>query len=161
MLLKDLLLNSINLKDFYNQNFSFNKTKDGIITVIDNNYKPIMYIVSSNRLSTLLKAESKIIKKKNKINYTKKFKMHKSWNPGKNFTKLSSLWGIYLKNSVTQEELTAFISYWEIENKLLYHVQWQQKFARSLKISRKKYSKNISTTKLVKNNQHIPYGFRG
>ncbi|STU57412.1 primosomal protein I [Klebsiella pneumoniae subsp. ozaenae] len=45
-------------------------------------------------------------------------------------------WGIALSQPVTPEELAAFVAYWQAEGKVFHHVQWQQKLARSVQISR-------------------------
>lgn len=178
MLLKNLTSTIMDLKDFCNQKISLENAENGTIAIIGNNkIEPIMYIISPNRLSILLKIEANIAKKKldkyNKtilsdyVNNIKKFKMYKDWHPGNNFIKLASLWGVNLIQSITREELLSFISYWQVEHRMFYHVQWQQKLARSIQINRKKYFnkknifKNSELNKTIEVDEYIPDGFRG
>ena len=63
----------------------------------------------------------------------------------------------------TPEELAAFTAYWQAEGKVFHHVQWQQKFARSLQINR---ASNGGQPKRDINafsepDKQIPNGFRG
>ncbi|MDE5285193.1 MAG: DnaT-like ssDNA-binding domain-containing protein, partial [Buchnera aphidicola] len=74
------------------------------------------------------------------------------------------LWGIILNEPIKPSELAYFISYWKAENCAFYHIQWQQKFARSLQKSRyldsiKKIKRNI--TDIPQPDSKTPTGFRG
>lgn len=167
MLLKILASTFINIKDFCKKYNTFKNSKNDTIAIVENN-ELILYLISPNRLSnlldieaTFLKKQSKILNKKEESNNFMKFKMYKNWNPGNNFSQLAKLWGINLNYDVTQEELIFFIHYWEVENCIFYHIQWQQKLARSIQMNRKNH--NIKDTRLKLNNKknYIPYGFRG
>ncbi len=76
---------------------------------------------------------------------------------------MAALWGINLIQPVTDEELATFISYWQAEGKVFHHVQWQQKLARSVQISRA--SNNGAPRRDVNSvpqpDNSIPDGFRG
>lgn len=62
--------------------------------------------------------------------------MYAGWQPDADFQRQAALWGIALAQPATPEELAAFTAYWQAEGKVFHHVQWQQKFARSLQINR-------------------------
>lgn len=181
MSLKILTSTLIDLKELLNKSISFKNTDHDTIALMKKN-KPAMYLLSPKRLSKLLKIELKYLKKNKKscrskkklfkamddnINYNEKFRMHKSWYPGKDFIQLSSLWGINITYEVTQEELQSFISYWQVENKICYHVQWQQKLARNIQLNRtqkifnKKKFLSQDINYIPQPNNKIPYGFKG
>ena len=89
--------------------------------------------------------------------------MYAHWHPEKNFQRTAALWGIFLKEPVTPEELTCFITYWQAEGKIFHHVQWQQKLARSVQIKRANNNNvtyrdiNLSSNP----DDKIPEGFQG
>ena len=92
-----------------------------------------------------------------------KFPMYAGWQPDADFQRQAALWGIALAQPATPEELAAFTAYWQAEGKIFHHVQWQQKFARSLQINR---ASNNGQPKRDINafsepDKKIPDGFRG
>ncbi|QCI24144.1 primosomal protein DnaT [Buchnera aphidicola (Muscaphis stroyani)] len=141
------------------------KSENGAVAVFENN-SPIFYAVSSDFLEKLFNQEhyikdQKIEKKNNKI---KKFAMHKKWIPDSDFIQQSALWGIILKEEVQSYELASFIAYWQAEGCFFYHIQWQQKLARSLQNSRSlnyKLKKQRDITHIPVPDKTIPDGFRG
>lgn len=92
-----------------------------------------------------------------------KFAMYPAWKPDQDFQRMAALWGINLIQPVSDEELATFISYWQAEGKVFHHVQWQQKLARSVQISRA--SNNGAPRRDVNSvpqpDNSIPDGFRG
>jgi len=89
--------------------------------------------------------------------------MYAGWQPDADFQRQAALWGIALSQPATPEELAAFTAYWQAEGKVFHHVQWQQKFARSLQINR---ASNNGQPKRDINafsepDKKIPDGFRG
>lgn len=181
MSLKVLTTTIMDLKKFFNKRISLKDADNGTIALMNNN-KPAMYLLSPKRLSKLLEIELKYLQQNldfckqkkifqsvnNDMSYQNiKFRMHKNWIPGNNFIKLSALWGIKLNFDITKEELRSFISYWQVENKMFYHVQWQQKLARIIQLNRKQYfyKKNKFKAKdindIPKPDKFVPYGFKG
>ncbi|MCS5945841.1 primosomal protein DnaI [Klebsiella variicola subsp. variicola] len=79
------------------------------------------------------------------------------------FQRLAALWGIALSQPVTPEELAAFVAYWQAEGKVFHHVQWQQKLARSVQISRASNGgqPKRDVNSVSEPDSHIPRGFRG
>ncbi len=61
------------------------------------------------------------------------------------------------------EELAAFVAYWQAEGKVFHHVQWQQKLARSVQISRASNGgqPKRDVNSVSEPDSHIPRGFRG
>ena len=92
-----------------------------------------------------------------------KFAMYADWQPDADFQRLAALWGIALSQPVTPEELAAFVAYWQAEGKVFHHVQWQQKLARSVQISRASNGGKIKSdvNDIPKPNYTVPKGFRG
>jgi len=155
--------------------------KSGIVEIKKN--KPIMYVVSAKLLNKLVSitykeyfSESVIESKKLLIDFEKKksipffavekkFKMYDEWVPDDNFLKKSLIWGIHLVTPVTESELSFFVSYWKVEGRYFYHIQWQQKLAKSLDYSRNKSflsnkkEKNIFEKESYLSNE-VPIGFR-
>ncbi|CAL4042026.1 Primosomal protein 1 [Buchnera aphidicola (Anoecia corni)] len=155
--------------------------ESGIVEIKKN--KPIMYVVSASLLNKLVSItykeyfsesvrESKKIlvdfkKKKNLPVFTveKKFKMYDEWVPDDDFIKKSLIWGINLITPVTESELSFFISYWKVEGRYFYHIQWQQKLAQSLDYSRNKsFLLGKKETSMFEKesylNNEVPIGFR-
>ncbi|QNS01779.1 MAG: primosomal protein DnaI [Buchnera aphidicola (Pentalonia nigronervosa)] len=139
-------------------------SKNGIISISKNNVL-VFYAITPNCFKNLFDIEDnfqyqKI--KKNKI--AKKFSMYTEWKPDTNFLQQAALWGIMLTEEISKFELACFISYWKAEGCFFYHVQWQQKLARSLEKSRSlslKTKKTRDITKIPTPDQNIPDGFRG
>ncbi|PPI88346.1 primosomal protein DnaT [Candidatus Pantoea edessiphila] len=156
---------------------SLRKSEKGILTILKN-YHPVMYAITPKRLAELLNLEAMSKQNNNmlidnnfnnyKINsdiYTPigKYAMYDGWKPDNDFIRQAAIWGITLNKPVTSAELSIFISYWNAEGSLFHHVQWQQKLARSLQISR---ANNFDKQKnhiiqLTNQNLNIPEGFRG
>ncbi|MBC7175613.1 MAG: primosomal protein DnaT, partial [Klebsiella pneumoniae] len=92
-----------------------------------------------------------------------KFAMYAGWQPDADFQCLAALWGIALSQPVTPEELAAFVAYWQAEGKVFHHVQWQQKLARSVQISRASNGgqPKRDVNSVSEPDSHIPRGFRG
>ena len=92
-----------------------------------------------------------------------KFAMYAGWQPDADFQRLAALWGIALSQPVTPEELAAFVAYWQAEGKVFHHVQWQQKLARSVQISRASNGgqPKRDVNSVSEPDSHIPRGFRG
>ena len=92
-----------------------------------------------------------------------KFAMYAAWQPDADFQRLAALWGIALSQPVTPEELAAFVAYWQAEGKVFHHVQWQQKLARSVQISRASNGgqPKRDVNSVSEPDSHIPRGFRG
>lgn len=149
--------------------------KNGIIEILVND-SFAFYAITPDRLKSFLRFEEKqkikhedLSNKYSKKTFSKKqafgkFAMHDNWNPGKDFLKLAAVWGIYLKKPVNSEELASFTSYWQAEGKLFHHVQWQQKLARNIQISRTRQLKsafNQSSNSISDPDTKIPIGFRG
>ena len=84
-------------------------------------------------------------------------------SPSADFQRLAALWGIALSQPVTPEELAAFVAYWQAEGKVFHHVQWQQKLARSVQISRASNGgqPKRDVNSVSEPDSHIPRGFRG
>ncbi|WP_343188237.1 DnaT-like ssDNA-binding domain-containing protein [Buchnera aphidicola (Ceratoglyphina bambusae)] len=152
------------------------KSKKEIISIVKNDM-PVMYIFSPKSIKKIISKNNKYIKKKkikrfnniinkkileSKLKMNHKFSMHKNWKPDKDFLKKASIWGININKKVSKNELNAFIDYWEAEGRFLHNIQWQQKLAYSLKITRsiksKVYKNEIN--KICSKNSIIPDGFR-
>ncbi|MDW2742670.1 primosomal protein DnaT [Atlantibacter subterraneus] len=92
-----------------------------------------------------------------------KFAMYPAWKPDADFQRMAALWGVNLIQPVTDEELATFISYWQAEGKVFHHVQWQQKLARSVQISRASNggAARRDVNSVPQPDNSIPVGFRG
>ena len=127
------------------------KSTDGTVAVFANN-APAFYALTPARLAQLLELEARLARPGSDIALDPqffeepaaapvavpmgKFAMYAGWQPDADFQRLAALWGIALSQPVTPEELAAFVAYWQAEGKVFHHVQWQQKLARSVQISR-------------------------
>lgn len=139
-------------------------TKNGTLS-ISKNKKILFYVITPSVLKKIFDLEynfeNKNTKQEEKIK--QKFSMHSKWTPDKDFVRKAALWGIILEKEASKYELSAFISYWEAEGCFFYHVQWEQKLARSLQRVRSfnllKKQKDI--TYIPVPDQKIPDGFRG
>lgn len=94
-----------------------------------------------------------------------KFAMYHGWTPDDDFIRQAGLWGIVLTLPLSATELAAFTSYWQAEGKLFHHVQWMQKLARSVQVSRgmstPKTGGKRDITQISEPDQTVPDGFRG
>ncbi|MBT0723704.1 primosomal protein DnaT [Rosenbergiella sp. S61] len=146
------------------------------VAVFDNN-QPIFYGLSPARLNQLLMAEAQL---QNQIAVALeadffdepapvvkvpagKFALYAGWQPDTDFLRQAALWGIALHEPVTAEELAAFIAYWQAEGRIFHQVQWQQKLARHLQVSRgaPHSTPKRDITQVAEPDYHIPNGFRG
>ncbi|HFZ8994919.1 TPA: primosomal protein DnaT [Citrobacter freundii] len=154
------------------------KSANGAVAVFANN-APAFYAVTPARLAALLELEEKLSRPGSDVALEAqfyeepqpapvavplgKFAMYPDWRPDADFQRQAALWGVALKAPVSAEELASFVAYWQAEGKVFHHVQWQQKLARSLQISR---ASNDGLPKRDVNSvsepdAHIPPGFRG
>ncbi|WP_436859208.1 primosomal protein DnaT [Citrobacter tructae] len=154
------------------------KSEGGAVAVFANNV-PAFYAVTPARLAELLALEEKLARPGSDITLDAqfydepqpspvaiplgKFAMYPDWQPDADFQRQAALWGVALKEPVTAEELASFVAYWHAEGKVFHHVQWQQKLARSLQISRSSNGglpkRDVNTVSEPDN--QIPPGFRG
>lgn len=132
---------------------------------ISKNKKILFYVMTPSALKKIFDLEYNFdkedIQQEKKIK--QKFSMHSQWIPDQDFLRKAALWGIILDKEVSKEELTAFISYWEAEGCFFYHIQWEQKLARSLQRVRsfKLLKKQKDLTYIPAPDQTTPDGFRG
>ncbi|QIQ41649.1 MAG: primosomal protein DnaT [Buchnera aphidicola (Microlophium carnosum)] len=140
------------------------QSNKGIVAVIKNN-SPIFYVITPDVLKKIFDLEHHVLQKNiKKQNISKKFSMHPKWTPDKDFIHQAALWGIILTEEILESELASFISYWQAEGCFFHHIQWQQKFARSLQKSRSMNyisQKKRDITYIPTPDQTIPNGFRG
>ncbi|EBD4077352.1 primosomal protein DnaT [Salmonella enterica subsp. enterica] len=154
------------------------KSTGGAVAVFANN-APAFYAVTPARMAELLALEEKLSRPGSDVALDAqfyeepeaapvaipcgKFAMYPAWQPDADFQRQSALWGVALREPVTAEELAAFIAYWQAEGKVFHHIQWQQKLARSVQISRSSNGgmpqRDINSVSEPDN--HIPPGFRG
>ncbi|MDY1037133.1 primosomal protein DnaT [Lelliottia sp. CFBP8978] len=150
----------------------------GTIAVFADN-APAFYAITPERLAQLLDIEARLSRPASDVTLDTqfyeepasapaaipmgKFAMYAGWQPDADFQRQAALWGIALMQPVTQEELAAFVAYWQAEGKVFHHVQWQQKLARSVQINRASNGgqpkRDINT--LSEPDNQIPPGFRG
>ncbi|QCI17447.1 primosomal protein DnaT [Buchnera aphidicola (Acyrthosiphon lactucae)] len=140
------------------------QSNKGVLAVIKNN-SPVFYVITPHLLKKIFDLEYQLLDKKiKKQNIVKKFSMHPEWTPDKDFIHQAALWGIMLTEEILESELASFISYWQAEGCFFYHIQWQQKLARSLQKSRSiNYisQKKRDITYIPVPDQTTPTGFRG
>ncbi|WP_058912120.1 primosomal protein DnaT [Entomohabitans teleogrylli] len=154
------------------------KAQSGAVAVFANN-APAFYALTPERLAQLLALEEKLAAPVSDVTLEApffeepsaapaaaplgKFAMYSTWQPDVDFQRLAALWGIALTQPVTDEELAAFIAYWQAEGKVFHHVQWQQKLARSVQTGRMRNGgqppRDINAVSEPDN--QIPPGFRG
>ncbi len=159
---------------------ALSRAENGALAVFKDN-APAFYAVTSARMAALLALESQLNAPQSDVTledqlYNElttqaaivpvpmgKFAMYPAWKPDQDFQRMAALWGINLLKPVTDEELATFISYWQAEGKVFHHVQWQQKLARSVQISRANNSgaarRDVNSVPQPDNS--IPDGFRG
>jgi DNA replication protein DnaT len=155
----------------------FTEDSQGIVAVFNNN-SPVMYLLTPERLRSLLHAEETLSAKAqieleqqffaddsslNNPAPTGKFCLYHGWQPDSDFIRQAAIWGIKLLEPVNQKELAAFIDYWRAENRAYHHIQWQQKLARNLQLNRaNRMSDGRSDfTQIDEPDSTIPKGFRG
>lgn len=152
------------------------KSTDGTVAVFANN-APAFYALTPARLAQLLELEARLARPGSDIALDPqffeepaaapvavpmgKFAMYAGWQPDADFQRLAALWGIALSQPVTPEELAAFVAYWQAEGKVFHHVQWQQKLARSVQISRASNGgqPKRDVNSVSEPDSHIPRGF--
>lgn len=171
----------IGIDAFYdNPQGALARAENGALAVFKDN-APAFYAVTPARLEALLALEARLNAPQSDVALEDslfneltaqtaivpvpmgKFAMYPAWRPDQDFQRMAALWGIHLIQPVTEEELATFISYWQAEGKVFHHVQWQQKLARSVQISRA--SNNGAPRRDVNSvpqpDNSIPDGFRG
>lgn len=62
-----------------------------------------------------------------------KFTMYQGWRPDDDFLLKAAQWGTIMTDPPPETVLAEFVTYWQAEGKAFHHVQWEQKFAQSLK----------------------------
>lgn len=150
----------------------------GAIAVFADN-APAFYAITPERLAQLLETEARVSRPVSDVTLDAqfyeepagvpvavpmgKFAMYAGWQPDTDFQRLAALWGIALTHPVTAEELASFVTYWQAEGKVFHHVQWQQKLARSVQISRAgnggQPKRDVNS--FAEPDKQIPHGFRG
>ncbi|AEO07856.1 primosomal protein DnaT [Buchnera aphidicola] len=164
--MKLLISDKINFDLFcQNPNQIIEKSNKGVLEILKNN-STIFYIITPEIFNKIFDLQYKLKNHQNvnTKNINKKFSMHPDWTPDQDFIRHAALWGIILNKEVSKSELAAFISYWQAEGCFFYHIQWQQKLARSLQNSRSieyKLQKKRDITYIPTPDQTIPHGFRG
>ena len=154
------------------------KSASGTVAVFANN-APAFYAITPDRLAALLALEEKLSQPGSDVALDAqlfeepqstpvavpmgKFAMYADWQPDADFQRLAALWGVALREPVTAAELASFVAYWQAGGKVFHHVQWQQKLARSVQISRASNGgmpkRDVNTVSEPDN--QIPPGFRG
>ncbi|MCU5772326.1 primosomal protein DnaT [Erwiniaceae bacterium BAC15a-03b] len=154
--------------------------EQGAVAVFDNN-APVMYAVTPDRLAQLLAIEAASSQARSDVALEEslfdddlahpeaipvpggKFALYQGWQPDADFVRLAAVWGVALSSAVTPAELASFVSYWQAEGRMFHHVQWQQKLARSIQLSRAASGgqQKRDLNHLPEPDQSIPDGFRG
>lgn len=159
---------------------TLDSAEQGAVAVLDNNI-PVLYALTPQRMAELLASER--VSRQQHANvmldnclYSEalppvktvtapagKFPMYQGWQPDVDFLRQAAVWGVMLTSAVTSAELASFVTYWQAEGRVFHHVQWQQKLARSVQLSR-----TISVNQQKRDINHlpesdhaIPDGFRG
>ncbi|QIQ41088.1 MAG: primosomal protein DnaI [Buchnera aphidicola (Aphis urticata)] len=163
--MKILVSKNISLDLFCENPIQTIKTaKNGALS-ISKNKKVLFYVITPSVLKKIFDLECNFteenINKEEKMK--QKFSMHPKWTPDTDFLRKASLWGIILEQEVSKHELNAFIAYWEAESCFFYHVQWEQKLARSLQRVRSfnLLKKQNDITYIPVPDKKTPDGFRG
>lgn len=174
---KILTANVIGIESFSRDpHVALTQSENGAIAVLADN-TPVFYAVTPARLAMLLALEAQSKRPPSDITLDDslyhsepeaitpplgKFAMYSGWRPDEDFVRMSALWGIALNEPPTDEELASFVSYWQAEGKVFHHIQWQQKFARSLQISRVNgAARGADINQIPHPNYAVPKGFRG
>ena len=150
----------------------------GTVAVFADN-APAFYAITPERLAQLLEIEAQLSRPASDITLDNqffdepvnvpvtvpmgKFALYAGWQPDADFQRQAALWGIALTQPATAEELATFTAWWQAEGKVFTHIQWQQKLARHLQITR---AGNNGQPKRDINafsepDKQIPSGFRG
>ncbi|CAL4326092.1 primosomal protein DnaT [Buchnera aphidicola] len=163
--MKILLSNTVTLNLFCKNPLPIlEASKNGIVEVLRDD-STVFYAVTPGVLQKIFDIEYNVSYEDSiKKNTYEKFSMHDKWTPDKDFVRKSALWGIILHEEISESELASFISYWKAEGCFFHHIQWQQKFARSLQKTRSynQFSqKKRDITYIPTPDKTIPSGFRG
>lgn len=154
--------------------------EQGAVAVFDNN-APVMYALTPERLAELLAIEAAAQQTRSDVALEEslfdddlahpeaiplpagKFAMYQGWQPDSDFVRLAAVWGVALTAPVTPAELASFVAYWQAEGRVFHHVQWQQKLARSIQLSRASGAgqQKRDINHFPEPDQSIPDGFRG
>ncbi len=151
----------------------------GAVAVFNNN-APAFYALTAGRLAELLALEARLKRPVSDVALEEtlfeetpvaspiappmgKFAIYPDWQPDSEFQRLAALWGIMLREPVTPQELASFVAYWQAEGKVFHHVQWQQKLARSVQISRAANggAPRRDVNAVSQPDDNIPDGFQG
>lgn len=174
-----LSTNVIGIDDFMHDHARvLSEAQGGTVAVFANN-APAFYALTPERLAALLELEARLARPTSDVALDAqffeeptaapvqvpmgKFAMYAGWQPDADFQRLAALWGIGLTQPVTPEELASFVAYWQAEGKVFHHVQWQQKLARSVMMSRQAQGNapKRDINAISEPDNQIPPGFRG
>ncbi len=174
-----LSTNVIGIDDFMRDPaHALSQAQGGTVAVFAHN-APAFYALTPARLATLLELEARLSRPSSDVSLDAqffeepaaapvnvpmgKFAMYAGWQPDADFQRLAALWGIGLSQPVTPEELASFVAYWQAEGKVFHHVQWQQKLARSVLMSRNSQggAAKRDVNAISEPDNQIPPGFRG
>lgn len=171
----------IGIEAFHNDpQGALSRTENGVLAIFKDNV-PAFYAVTPARLAVLMALEARLNAPQSDVALEAplfnepssqnagvpvplgKFAMYPAWQPDRDFQRMAALWGVNLPQPVTDEELATFISYWQAEGKVFHHVQWQQKLARSVQISRAGNNGALrrDINSMPQPDNSIPDGFRG
>jgi DNA replication protein DnaT len=174
-----LSTNVIGIDDFTRQHATvLAQAPHGTVAVLANN-APAFYALTPARLAQLLELEARLERPASDVALDAqfyeepaaapvsvpigKFAMYPAWQPDADFQRQAALWGIGLTQPVTPEELASFVAYWQAEGKVFHHIQWQQKLARSVQMSRASQGASLrrDVNTVSEPDNQIPPGFRG
>lgn len=174
-----LSTNVIGIDDFMRQHATvLAQAPHGTVAVFANN-TPAFYALTPARLAELLELEARLERPASDVALDAqfyeepvatpvsvpmgKFAMYAAWQPDVDFQRQAALWGIGLTQPVTPEELASFVAYWQAEGKVFHHIQWQQKLARSVQMSRASQGASLKrdVNTVSEPDNQIPPGFRG
>lgn len=151
-----------------NPGAALNQAEAGAVAVFADDV-PLFYALTPQRMAQLLMLErrvsvvpcvSSLPRQLSMTAPVGKFAMFAGWQPDAEFQQLAALWGIRLATPVSAGELQSFVSYWQAEGKMYHHIQWQQKLARSVQISRNGRVRHDIAAR-SQPDEHIPDGFQG
>lgn len=163
---------------YHNPREAIAQTAQGTVAVFEQN-APVFYALSAERLAVLLSLEARLATPPSDVMLEAlffeetafpapvaappgKFAMYPGWQPDADFQRIAALWGTTLTHTVTPEELSSFIAYWQAEGKVFHHIQWQQKLARSLQIGRQQQRVQAHDINTIGNPDYNVFkGFRG
>ncbi|QCI15728.1 DnaT-like ssDNA-binding domain-containing protein [Buchnera aphidicola] len=164
--MKKFISDNINLDVFCKNPIKFLEMSNNGSLVILKNKTPVFYVIRPCLFEKIFDIKYNLSDKNDKKqNINQKFAMHLQWIPDKDFIHQAALWGFFLTEEVSKAELLCFINYWQAEGCFFYHIQWQQKLARSLSKSRSLNNyisnKKRDITYIPTPDQTVPHGFRG